>query len=261
MNKFNQNKNQSSPTSLVLKLIARSIHHITFAVLSILALLLVGIALRGMVKQYKYNQIPALTTQEAKLQKHTFRLGGVDFDIPMLYDPDNQDYGVKWMTPNPKRETIDAIRVTALLPDMDYFNEKTAIEFTKLGYGKTVMIFMSHYRYDWPYYFANTYKELIKLPEHPLVPDMFHYRDPMLDMEDVFLSHDQPVRDLIQMHCMNPELTRHPVPYPSCEVDTIYRNQFMLHYSFALEYMEQWQDINRKVKALLDSFITNSPTP
>jgi hypothetical protein len=196
-----------------------------------------------------------MTFEQAKNQHYAVRVENVDFDVPLLYNPPNSTHGKGWAPPDPGRNTIDAIRIVALLPDMDYYNEKTANEFKKRGYGKTVSIFMSHFRVNWPYYFANAYKRLIKLPEHPLVPGMFHYRDPMSDMKDIFMSHDQPVREVTRIRCDNPELDPHPAPSPACGVTTIYRNQFQLEYHFSLQYLEQWWDIDRKVKALLDSFI------
>jgi hypothetical protein len=201
-----------------------------------------------------------MTLEEAKHQKYAVRIENIDFDVPLLYNPPNHAHGKGWAPPDPGRNTIDAIRIVALLPDMDYYNEKTASEFMKPGYGKTVSIFISHFRVNWPYYFANAYQRLIKLPEHPLVPGMFHYRDPMSDMKDIFMSHDQPVREVTRIRCGNPELDPHPAPFPACGVTTIYRNQFQLEYHFALEYLKEWRDIDRKVKALLDSFISNNPT-
>lgn len=196
-----------------------------------------------------------MTFEEAKHQKYTIRVENVDFDIPAPYHHSDHTHGKGWPAPNPGRETIDAIRIAALLPNMDYFNEKTAGEFMKPGHGKTVSIFMTHYRVNWPYYFANAYQRLIRLPEYPLVPGMIHYRDPMADMNDIFMSHNQPVRDLTEIICDNPELDPHPAPYPSCRVTTLYRDQFQLEYYFSLQYLEQWRDIDHKVKTLLDSFI------
>lgn len=200
-----------------------------------------------------------MNLEEAKHEKYLVRVENVDFDVPVLYHPSDYAHGRGWARPNPRRETIDAIRIVALLPDMDYYHEKTASEFKKPGYGRKVSVFMTHYRVNWPYYFGNTYQRLIKLPEHPLVPGMLHYRDPMADMKDVFLSHDQPIRELTQIFCENPELDPHPAPYPACQVTTIYRNQFQLEYHFSLQYLEQWRDIDSKVKVLLDSFIPTRP--
>ena len=200
-----------------------------------------------------------LTLEEAKNKTYAIRVENVDFDLPLLYHPLEGSREKGWEPPNSKRETVDVIKIVALLPDMDFYNEKTANEFKKLGWGKKVSIFMTHYRVNWPYYFDGAYKRLIKLPEHPLVPDMFHYRDPIRNMPDVFLSHDQPVHELSQMFCENPELDPEPALFPTCAVTTLYRNQFQLQYSFSLEYLKQYPDIDRKIKALLDSFIPNHP--
>lgn len=200
-----------------------------------------------------------MTLEEAKHLHYAVRVENVDFNVPLLYHP-LEGLRVKgWAPPKPERETVDAIRIVALLPDLDFYNEKTAKEFKVLGYGKKVRILMSHYRVNWPYYFAGAYQRLIKLPEHPLVPGMFHYRDPLSDMNDIFMSHDQPVRELMRIRCDNPELDPHPAPSPACTVTTQYRNQFQLEYHFALEYLKQWRDIDRKVKVLLDSFIPSNP--
>lgn len=201
----------------------------------------------------------AMTLEEAKHQHYAVRVENIDFDVPLLYNPPNHAHGKGWALPDPGRNAIDALRIRALLPDMDYYNEKTASEFRKPGYGKTVSIFMTHYRVNWPYYFDGAYKRLIKLPEHPLVPGMFHYRDPMSDLQDIFMSHDHPVSDLTKITCENPELDPEPSPYPACQVTTIYRNQFQLEYHFSLQYLMQWKDIDRKVKTLLDSFIPINP--
>jgi hypothetical protein len=200
-----------------------------------------------------------MTLQQAKNQHYAVRVENVDFDVPLLYHPHDHAHGKGWTPPDTGRKTIDAIRIVALLPDMDFYNEKTASEFMEPGNGKKVRIFMTHFRVNWPYYFNGAYKRLIKLPEHPLVPGMFHYRDPMADMRDIFMSHDQPVREVTRIICENPELDPHPAPSPSCGVTTIYRNQFQLEYHFSLQYLEQWRDIDYKVKALLDSFIPNNP--
>jgi hypothetical protein len=194
-----------------------------------------------------------MTFEEAKNQKYAVRVENVDFDVPLLYHPLEGSLDKGWEPPNPERETIDAIRVVALLPNLDFYNEKTANEFKKRGWGKKVSILMTHYRVNWPYYFDGAYK-----PEDPQVPGMFHYRDPMSNMDDVFLSHDEPVRELIQIFCDNPVLDPHPAVSPSCQITTLYRNQFQLEYHFALEYIQQWRDIDRKIKALLDSFTPNN---
>lgn len=200
-----------------------------------------------------------MTLEEAKNQYYPVRVENVDFNVPLLYHPLEGSLVNGWAPPNQERETIDAIRIAALLPDMDFYNERTANEFKVLGNGKKVHIFMTHYRVNWPYYFAGAYQRLEKLPEHPLVPRMFHYKDPQADMVDVFLSHDQPVRELTRIRCDNPIMDPHSAPSPACTITTIYRGQFQLEYRFSLDFLNQWRNIDIKVKALLDSFIPNNP--
>lgn len=199
-----------------------------------------------------------LTLEQARDQHYAVRVENVEFNVPLLYHPLESHLDTGWEPPQAERETIDAIRIKALLPDMEMYNEKTANEFKTPGLRRKVVIMMTHYRVNWPYYFDGAYKRLIKLPEHPLVPGMFHYRDPMGDMEDIYISHDKPVRDLTIMRCGNPELDPEPAPFPGCSITTLYRNQFQLEYYFSLNYLAQWRDIDRKVKALLDSFIPSN---
>lgn len=202
-----------------------------------------------------------MTIEEARHLYYAVRVENIDFNVPVLYHPLESSLDKVWEAPKPRRETIDAIRIMALLPDMDYYNESTANEFKKLGWGKKIDVMMTHYRVNWPYYFNGAYRRLVKLPENQLVPGMFHFRDPMSDMEDIYLSHDQPIRELTRVRCANPKLDPEPAPSPSCKVTTLYRNQFQLEYTFSLGYLEQWRDIDHKVKALLDSFISgNSST-
>ncbi len=200
-----------------------------------------------------------LTLEQARSQHYAVRVETVDFNVPLLYHPLESRLDKGWEPPQAERETIDAIRIKALLPDMEMYNEKTANEFKTPGLRRKVVIMMTHYRVNWPYYFDGAYKRLIKLPAHPLVPGMFHYRDPMGDMEDIYISHDKPVRDLTMVRCGNPELDPHPAPFPGCSITTLYRNQFQLEYYFSLDYLAQWREIDRKVKALLDSFIPVNP--
>jgi len=144
-----------------------------------------------------------LTLEQAKNQYYAVRVEDVEFNVPVLYHPLEGSLQKGWAPPDPERETIDTIRIAALLPDMDYYNEHTANEFKVKGHGKKVHILMTHYRVNWEYYFTNAYQRLTKLPEHPLVSGMFHYQDPMSDMNDVFLSHNKPVRELTKIICAN----------------------------------------------------------
>ncbi|PPC89999.1 MAG: hypothetical protein CTY34_09330, partial [Methylobacter sp.] len=111
-----------------------------------------------------------ITLQEAKGKKYLERVENVDFDVPVLYHPiTSEKQKEKWIAPSLERTTFDAIRIKALLPDMDYYHEKNAKDFKVRGWGKTVHIMMTHYRVNWPYYFEGAYKRLIKLPESPLL--------------------------------------------------------------------------------------------
>ncbi|WP_133716471.1 hypothetical protein [Methylocaldum gracile] len=77
-----------------------------------------------------------MTLEEAKHQHYAVRVENVDFNVPLLYHPLEGSRVKGWTPPKPERETIDAIRIVALLPDLDFYNEKTAKEFKVLGYGK-----------------------------------------------------------------------------------------------------------------------------
>lgn len=198
-----------------------------------------------------------LTLLEASQIIHHSRIEGILFDVPLLYKYHLYEKNFKhWPRfKDYKRYDLDGIKITAILPDMKRYSEENATEFNVSGFGNKVQVLLTPYHINWPYYFDNAFKRLIVLPESSVVPNMFHYRDPMSDNQDIYMSNEQPVRELTEIRCTNPELDPYPPVYPDCKVVTLYRNQFRLDYYFSLKHLKQWHEMDKKIRSLLDSFI------
>jgi hypothetical protein len=199
-------------------------------------------------QRYRYANL-----EEAKhLQYHaTLKGTGLGFDIPVTYYHSgylrNQR---RWPRPSHAREEVDYITIDALLPDLEPYTETNAAEFETPGWGRKIKASMTHLpRGDWAYYFKNFAYRLERLPDSPEVPGMLHYQD-TLTKHEIFLSHDRPAPNLIFINCR--DTTNRP--FPSCDVQTLYRNRFYFKYTFGRSFLSQWREIDCKLKALFDHF-------
>ncbi len=190
--------------------------------------------------------------------------------MPVLYTYFNyKTTGRRWIRPTQgeidgtSRREVDHISVEVLLPDMAPYKESNAADFDTLGRGKRLRIDISRPRINWPYYFNNAFKRLIPLPASSVAPNMLRYRDPKSQFSDVYFSDVNPEKKITKMRCVDPQNTPFPPPPPNpiCKVNTIYRDKLAIIYTFSLEYLPQWKEIDQKARALLGSLITSADTP
>jgi hypothetical protein len=239
-----------------LRLARRAVRFLGKAVLACLVIALAGSTL---TRCLGLNDPPATLAEARQLAfRVILKNTGIRFDIPVTYDYSGFVRKQRqWLRPSrdevhgAKRREVDYIVITALLPDMEPYTEENAAEFEKPGWGRKVRVSMTHMpRANWPYYFEHFAHRLERLPDFPEVPRMLHYRDLYLKNE-VFLSHDHAVKDLIRIIC---DAQVPPPPFPNCKVATLYLNRFYFEYSFGRPYLPQWREIDRKLKALYDQF-------
>lgn len=196
-----------------------------------------------------------MTPEEVRTLKFRVSVEGVAFDVPVNYS--HSEYAMFKAWPRPpqaqvegrERPKVDVIKIIALLPDMEPYTEANATEFDRNDWGRKVSGYLTKRRVNWKYYFDNFAHRLERLPGSPEVPGMLHYRD--LDTKaDVYFSHDHPDPELIRILCKDSQGRK----FPSCKVQTVYRDRFDFEITFARPYLGQWRDIERKSKALLDRF-------
>lgn len=203
---------------------------------------------------------PPMSLEEASHLKFRVSVEGVPFDVPVTYAHSEYVMFKSWprvpkeQTEGKSRPQVDSVKITALLPDIEPYTEKNAAEFDKLGYGKKIEVHMSHRSVNWPYYFKHFFNRLKRLPDSPEVPAMLRYLDAVTKHE-VFLSADKPQDDLIRIICHSQEFDSKPAPSPSCHVETVFLNRFEFSYSFHRNYLGQWREIDRKLKARYEEFI------
>lgn len=209
-----------------------------------------------------------ISTEEAQRTYFRMRLGGLDFDVPASYFfQDFKTIGAGKLWPRPlytERQKVDVFTITGLLPDMSPYTTENAAEFERLGWGKKVQAQISLGAIvDWTYYFAHAGTRLRRLPasnetprgfmrflDQAVVPDLPPERKLQVEKE-VFMNSDKPVPGLVRILCALPG----GAPSPSCEVITEYRQEYRLKYWFSRDYLGQWEEVDRAVKAVFDRFI------
>ena len=192
-----------------------------------------------------------VTMEEAKRVSIRARVGSVDFNVPVTFHSWEYRATGQWPRPFRTRQKVDYLRFNALLPDMEPYTEDNAAEYNRPGWGNRVQISMTNRKkVDWEHYFRMVGPRLRQTTEPPELPGMIHYLD-TARKHDIYLSHDHPTSDLVEVDCDRPA----PGMFPDCQVMTRYRNgEFHLEYAFAREHVTEWREIDRKVKALLDRF-------
>ncbi len=196
---------------------------------------------------------------------------GVTFDVPLTYF--FRGYSVKdggWFAVQEgKTEVIDFITIYGLMPDLAPLSEENLAEFEKLGWGKQVTASLTHRR-SWDYFFKNSFNEdYERRPDTPRLPGMLHYYL-VWGKADTYLSRAYATDDLTMITCNDQSI--HHDASPSCGVQTSYVPApellvaqhldkaaiFYLEYHFSSQYLSQWRDIDKKLKALFDQFIRNA---
>lgn len=200
-------------------------------------------------------------------------MDGVNFNEPLHYhavfarDPKEWPEISSKIREGKERNIVDNIIVYALLPDLEPVTEKNKEDFTALGWGRKLDAYLTHPR-SWEYYFKySAPSTLERLPDIPEMTGMQHYKDKD-NQDDIFLSHDRAVPELIFIRCKHAEES-YQSPY--CKVETQYRYEivsnkngvkkatsFYLNYSFARSYLFQWRKIDSKLKALYNQFAVSA---
>ena len=86
---------------------------------------------------------------------------------------------------------------------------------------------------------------------------MLRYYDP-LSRQEIFLSDNKPHDDLTKIICSTPEFDSKAPSFPTCSVKTVFLNRFEFSYYFHRNYLPQWRDIDRKLKARYEEFIKSA---
>lgn len=210
-----------------------------------------------------------LTVEEASHLKYRVRLENINFDIPVLYNYTTYSISGRWPRPTQgelddrSRRKVNNIWIEVLLPDMDIYDKSNAAEFEVLGHGKRLRITVQKLRKKWPYYFNNAFKRLIPLDKSTLVPNMIRYRDPQSIYSDVYFNSINPDETITKIRCYAPEnpVINKTMTSPNCTVDTVYNDQVEVSYTFSLDFLPRWKEIDKKVRVLLDSFVDSTNAP
>lgn len=204
-----------------------------------------------------------LTLEQATSLSFRVSVKGIPFDIPVNYHYNEYSYFKKWPQPTQgeidgtERRAVDVIKVTALLPDMAPYTSESAAEFEKRGGGKTVRIM---FRERGTLDLLNSVRDQKKIKNSKL-PGMLQYEALSRD-DDEFFSPDYS----INIRCDNKPAAADW--FPHCKVLSPYRHksktvdtahpEFYFDYSFPVEYLLQWREIDEQVQALFDRFAASA---
>jgi hypothetical protein len=219
---------------------------------------------------------PVTTLAEANKINIASSVDGVAFDVPLTYHfrgYDQKEHGwtdvSKGQIAGTERPVVDYIHIVALVPDLAPMNEENLADFEVPGWGKTVMVSLTHIMQPWDHYFKDVLPNAEKRPESPEVLGMLHYYQTEIGSSDIYLSNGYATPDLTMITCRDQKVD--PVPSPSCQIETSYYPPpavlaslhkegaiFRLKYEFSSQYLSRWRDIDKKLKSLFDQFVLNA---
>lgn len=218
---------------------------------------------------------PYLTLEEASKLHYPVSIKGAPFDIPITHTRTGGSiikgggYFNTWESPTQgeiegtERKEVDYIKIGALLPDMTPYTEQTAAEFDKLGWGKVVVISLSHRPWgSWDNFLSNSIKQnspLEQIQNSTKVSGLLHYIDAPANRE-YFVSQDH----LRVIRCVAEPKQQGRFPY--CELNRPYKykagsfvpNNLFIEYTFSRDYLQQWREIDEKVDAIFDRFAASA---
>lgn len=202
-----------------------------------------------------------MRTEEAQGVYSRLSLDGDNFDVPTTYffqEFKTSGVGEFWPRPRPDRRNVDVFTITGIFPNMAPYTEQNYREFEDLVRGKKVMMSLRAPRMDWTYYFQNVVPRLVALETSSETPLGFKkWLDPSPDKtmeKEIYMNDDKAHPSLIRISCD----LQGGVLSPGCQVITEYREKYELKYSFSRDYLEQWIEIDRTVKATLDRFMQSA---
>ena len=166
-----------------------------------------------------------------------------------------------FMSGRMKREKVKVSDATlwALLPDMKPYAQNTKQEFEKLGYGKVVLIGVGA-REDRPRLpevyqrIKGRYSELVSNENMKRI-GLELYREPGGHWDELMVHLDGGNVTYI-MQCM----LLGNRPSPSCKVHMDYSDEIYVRYTFGRDHLEQWQEIDAKVRKTLRHFEQSATT-
>ncbi len=183
------------------------------------------------------------------------------FDVPLryMYGQSVETYG-RWPTPKTERVQVGALSLSVLLSGMrPYFKEDDA-RWTVKGHGERLEISISKpvggltAWHDW---YESSLGQTTKFVaegrfyhKEPEIYNLIHFSEQ--SGERYFAQGDQKLA--ITCDATIPPLKWSGFYSPSCKVKSNYRTGLVLEYYYALQYLPQWQQIDKDIKAMFDRF-------
>lgn len=225
------------------------------------------LAMSCMILACADEDLPPTTWNDIKQLKLRSMVDGVAFEVPLSYSFGEYARNLynwpkvsKDVREGKTWETVDVVKIYALLPDLEPVNEQNLDAFMALGWGQTLRAFITHPR-PFDYFFKNSAHILQRMPDVPEMPGLLHYVS-IDNLDEVFLTHEYATPELTRIRCSYTE----PRQSPYCEIDKHFRieitrgdgasvsTMYYLQYSFSRAYLSQWREIDHKLKALFDQF-------
>lgn len=201
-----------------------------------------------------------LTLAEASQMTLTSKIEGVSFAVPLTYFVKDYKLAGEWPRPRPqasdasKRKSVDALKITALLPDLAPYTDLNKDEFDSTSRGRKIDIYLTQRERLEIRSLDVIVPRSKRMPEDPRVPGMMKFEDET-SRDDFYLNTLNVGYDMVSIRCIRPDLYPFPIPSPSCVVLSGYRNKFTVKVEFHSDYLSQWSQINRGTKELLDRFV------
>jgi hypothetical protein len=186
------------------------------------------------------------------------------FDIPLryMYGQSVETYG-RWPTPKSEREQVGGLSLSVLLPDMRPYYKEDDARWKVQGHGERVEVTIAKPVGSWDEWYPHMLSETRRFAadgqfykKEADIYNLIRFSEPTGN--SYFAQSGQKIA--ITCDTSTPPPKWNGFYSPSCKVKSNYLPGIVIEYYYALNYLNQWKDIDDNLKAMFDKFALATQT-
>lgn len=201
---------------------------------------------KRMESRFTENSLRNLESEVVRIE-----LGGHQYNVPMryLYGKAIEKYD-RWPTAKPGRVNVKVLSISVISTDLTPYYPKDDARWNVLGHGERIEVniatasdWFKEYRskhFGGHYTFSKRQGTIHGLAKFQGAGELSDFYFPVDDTVELYIS------------CSKGE--RRANFSPSCHVKSNYRPGIILRYTYSKDYLQNWKEIDFKLKQLFDQF-------